>query len=364
MTDRFAMADPHILQGDSLSQPGTYFDTLTSSSGCDSMVTLNLSVVSEIIEVVNQVICVGDSAFINGKWYAEAGSFSDTLASSGGCDSILDITIDIVTQKLTSLEETICGGESYPFGSIMLFESGEYSDTLTSASCCDSIVQLMLNVLSVSQTDLNANLCQGQTYTVGTEIFNETGEYDILLQGENGCDSMVHLTLIVSTSIETERTLQICNGDSVVVDGVTYNESGTYSETFPSAAGCDSTSILHIEFIDQIEETLSFNICPGDSILIEDINFGNDTTIVRAYTSEFGCDSIVTYLISLMPESSLEVFPDTICEGESAELIIAGLNYLSLSWSPSESLSCDDCSFPIATPTETTTYTVTGIGCG
>jgi gliding motility-associated-like protein len=48
----------------------------------------------------------------------------------------------------------------------------------------------------------------------------------------------------------------------------------------------------------------------------------------------------------------------TIIQGESISLIASGAS--SYIWSPSVSLSCEDCTNPIASPTTTTTYTVTG----
>jgi|GEM_PF-4319812 len=48
----------------------------------------------------------------------------------------------------------------------------------------------------------------------------------------------------------------------------------------------------------------------------------------------------------------------TICAGTEVQLEIVG-DFATLSWSPSATLSCDNCPNPRATPTQTTTYTAT-----
>ncbi len=56
-------------------------------------------------------------------------------------------------------------------------------------------------------------------------------------------------------------------------------------------------------------------------------------------------------------DENISIIQDTfICEGNSIEL--TARNASAYDWSPSESLSCRTCSNPIATPTETTTYTL------
>ncbi len=347
-----------------ISTAGTYYDTLVSNSGCDSIIILNLSLVDAITEDLSYTLCEGDSVSVNGTFYDEAGSYLDTLMSTGGCDSILQIQVNIVTEKFTAVEHTMCENESYSFAGQNVTTSGIYYDTLMTGGGCDSIVELSLEVLPVKNVDVSASICEGQSYTVGSETFNATGEYDILLTSSDGCDSTVHLSLQVSEQIVTEETFQICDGDSVEIYGVTYSIAGTYRDTLPSTAGCDSISILHIEFTDFIEQTLDFSICEGEFVDIDGESIGVDTVISKTYTSAFGCDSIVTYNISLLPGIELEAFPAIVCEGETVELTAVGVNYQSLQWSPSQDLSCDDCLNPTASPSQTTTYVLTGIGCG
>ncbi len=353
-----------VFDGETLTDPGLYLDTLTASNGCDSIIELSLSVVDEIIEIIDLTLCSGDSVQVNGIHYATSGYFEDTLASSGGCDSILQITVEIVEEKFERITHTMCEGEEYTFGDDQLTTIGFYYDTLSTSGGCDSIVELELIVLPSSVQDLTVNICEGQVYFVGSDAFSSSGTYEVTLVNTAGCDSTINLNLIVSNEIVTEQTIQVCAGDTVSVDGTTYDQAGTYRDTLLSSAGCDSISILHIEFVDFITMELSYDLCPGDSIEINGHYHTQDTLFQETYSSVFGCDSIVTYTVQILPDVDLEVLPQTICEGESVSLSVIGSNYQTLQWSPSATLSCDDCPDPVASPLQTTTYTLTTIGCG
>lgn len=74
---------------------GVYQDSLISGKGCDSLITTNL-IVSQIQTASSTVnICKGDSIFLQGSFQSSAGVYSDTLINTIGCDSIVTITLSI-----------------------------------------------------------------------------------------------------------------------------------------------------------------------------------------------------------------------------------------------------------------------------
>lgn len=148
----------YICQGDSVlifgnyqSVSGNYYDTLQSYTGCDSITEIQLFAVNEIPNTITMTICDGDSVLIAGTYQSVSGSYFDTLQSYGGCDSIVETqlsiwaAIPITTKPITE----VCAGDSVLiFGN---FESsgGNYYDTLQSYTGCDSIIQQPLVVLPV-----------------------------------------------------------------------------------------------------------------------------------------------------------------------------------------------------------------------
>ena len=85
----FSHAEISICNGDSLlieglyqHASGTYYDTLMSQAGCDSIVEIQLIVIPPLnISSVNYTICNGDSVFLAGQYQNNAGIYYDTLSS-------------------------------------------------------------------------------------------------------------------------------------------------------------------------------------------------------------------------------------------------------------------------------------------
>ncbi|MEL6926227.1 MAG: hypothetical protein AAFO94_19450, partial [Bacteroidota bacterium] len=83
-----------------------------------------------------------------------------------------------------------------------------------------------------------------------------------------------------------------------------------------------------------------------------------NTTYVVTVTGEGGCVSVDSVFVEVIGADANILGDDrTICEGGSVELqVLVGTNP---SWTPPNFLSCTDCPNPIASPMDTTTYTVT-----
>jgi outer membrane protein OmpA-like peptidoglycan-associated protein len=163
------------------SKSGIYIDTLETSIGCDSIVTLDLTIKCDEIEVDSLVqkdslttyndiakldsleeiqkdsivytqnnftytICKGDSLLIQGFYQFKSGEYQDTLVSKskGELDSLIVSTLIVKESKDTSLSITVC--DSLVWHSIKYSKSGIYIDTLETSIGCDSIVTLNLTI--------------------------------------------------------------------------------------------------------------------------------------------------------------------------------------------------------------------------
>lgn len=95
----------------------------------------------------------------------------------------------------------------------------------------------------------------------------------------------------------------------------------------------------------------------GSSSSITNLENGDYSVIV---TDGNGCSATETYTVGQVGGIIItaSAIPAIIDEGQSSQLEAQG--GVSYTWSPSNTLSCSDCPNPIATPTETTSYTVVG----
>ena len=67
------------------------------------------------------------------------------MQTSTGCDSIITISLTVNNSAATSLNETVCDNYLSPGGNTYTV-SGTYQDTLQTAAGCDSVITINLTV--------------------------------------------------------------------------------------------------------------------------------------------------------------------------------------------------------------------------
>jgi len=237
--------------GPVVSNAGSYSDTVTVGGGCDSVTIVTLTVSPTITFVINATICAGNTYTLPwGPVVGTAGSYSDTMTTSGGCDSITIVNLTINPAPITTLTPTICFGSSYslPWGGTAS-NSGTYSDTLTTFNGCDSIVNVILTVSPIVSITQNATICSGDTYQLpdGTTI-SAAGTYTTILHSTtNVCDTSITTNLTVNPAPVSTQTAAICEGQPFVLpSGIIVNSTGIYTDTLSTLAGCDSIVITDL----------------------------------------------------------------------------------------------------------------------
>jgi gliding motility-associated-like protein len=208
-------------QGQAYSNTGVYTVMTTDAQGCQTNNQLTLTVNPNLSSSVNESICQGSSISFNGQNYSSAGSFPITLTSLTGCDSIVTLNLTVNPAPVTQLNESICSGNSFTFGNQNLTQSGQYSQTLQTVAGCDSIVNLNLVVNPVLTSIQNTTICQGESVSFFGQSLSTAGLYSNTLQTVNGCDSIVNLNLLVnpvpSIPIISNNGPVECPGDLVTL---------------------------------------------------------------------------------------------------------------------------------------------------
>ena len=313
-------------QGFNVSEAGVYTQTLTAINGADSVVTLTLNVNPIFNTELSATICEGQVYTENNFNISEAGVYTQTLTSVNGCDSIVTLTLNVNPIYNTELSATICQGQVYTENGFNVSEAGVYTQTLTSANGCDSIVTLTLNVNPIFNTELSATICEGQVYTENNFNISEAGVYTQTLTSVNGCDSIVTLTLNVNPIYNTELSATICQGQVYTENGFNVSEAGVYTQTLTSANGCDSIVTLTLNVNPIFNTELSATICEGQVYNEQGFNVSEAGVYTQTLTSVSGCDSIVTLTLNVNP-----VFDTTI-----NATINAGETYASFGFNETE----------------------------
>ena len=89
----FVKEKPHSMGGTDYDQTGQYIKTLTNQNGCNSIVTLNLTVNPTDAITVHDTIYQGETYPFNGTDYTETGVYTATLVNKLGCDSVVTLNL-------------------------------------------------------------------------------------------------------------------------------------------------------------------------------------------------------------------------------------------------------------------------------
>jgi gliding motility-associated-like protein len=206
-----------FLQGAAQTQAGTYIDSLITPLGCDSVIITQLSFLPPIPLTQQSIsICSGGSYTLNGNTYSSPGAYLDTLNSVNGCDSVILTNLQFNPTLTTLVNQNICSGSSYNFNGTQLNAEGIFTDTLSASGGCDSVIILALYINPPLTQNVNASICEGESYTFNGTVLTESGIYVDSLSTAGGCDSLVTLELAVTT----------CSGDFEIANILTPNGDG------------------------------------------------------------------------------------------------------------------------------------------
>jgi hypothetical protein len=83
--------------GITYTQSGTYFETIPNSIGCDSVnLTLNLNILSSSSSSFSTDICEGNTYNWNGQQYNSTGQYEQTFQAANGCDSTVTLNLTVL----------------------------------------------------------------------------------------------------------------------------------------------------------------------------------------------------------------------------------------------------------------------------
>jgi len=210
--------------GNMYASTGTYTATLINSLGCDSIVTLNLTVNNPTTGSQTLTICAGSSITVGTSAYSTSGIFTDILAAVNGCDSIVTTNLTVSPSITGSESVTVCDSYIWPADGNMYTSTGTYTATLASASGCDSTITLNLTINTVDTTLMVNDLVltsaiSGASYqwidcnNSNTPISGATnssytgtanGSYALMITA-NGCTDTSSCYAILTTGL-TEKT--------------------------------------------------------------------------------------------------------------------------------------------------------------
>ena len=193
--------------------------TGTNAAGCDSIVTLNLTITSSTSNSTPVSICDSYTWSVNGQTYTTSGSYTSV---SGCATEILNLTITSSTSNTTPV--SVCDSYTWSVNSQTYTTSGSYTSV---SGCATEILDLTITASTSNSTPVS--VCDSYTWSVNSQTYTTSGSYTSV----SGCATeILNLTITASTSNTTP--VSVCDSYTWSVNSQTYTTSGSYT----SVSGC------------------------------------------------------------------------------------------------------------------------------
>ena len=306
-----------LLNGQRYNDTGTYRQMLSNLDGCDSILTLVLTYSDTLRDTIHPIICAGDTFDHNGVKYYQTGLYNQYWLSLMGCDSLIYIDLTVRDTIFGHVYDTICAGASVTYNGETFTLPGDYHQVLQSVVHCDSFLTVHLYVNDTLRDTIIQTVCAGQTITVNDSVYWIQGEYKQWLRdAQTDCFHNYVIYLNVNDTIRDTIEPWVCAGQVFRWNRVPYSIAGWYRQEFRTPEGCDS--ILHIHLIvgDTLRDTLYYSVCSGHNITVNGVTY--DTTgWYRQNLKNFDdCDSILHIHLTIEDTIRGHLY-DTICYGDT-----------------------------------------------
>ncbi len=162
--------------------------TLQGANGCDSLLTV---IVAEI-PLTSSVLRVGtcpNQPFVYQGIALPAGTVQDfVLTSSQGCDSVVTVVVSVLPTSMDTLRVTVCPGESFSFGGTALPAGQTRTFVFTNSVGCDSAIVVQVSAHPTATFSVQAQSSCANSGTGGLAISQPSGgqpPYQYALNNEN-----------------------------------------------------------------------------------------------------------------------------------------------------------------------------------
>lgn len=222
----------------------THISNLQTVNSCDSIIETTVNVNPVYFTAESSItICQGDSALIYGNYYSTSGNYYDSLLTTSGCDSVFMTPLIVNPVYLISQNQTICSNDSIFVGGNWQNTAGFYYDTLQTIYGCDSIVETDLTVNLTSNVTIDTSFCEGGSIVLDGTTYTASGTFVHTLMNIFSCDSLVTYNLTVNPLPNAEigpDTLWVCFGEELAFGIDTSNVASYLISNFFTTVNNDS----------------------------------------------------------------------------------------------------------------------------
>ncbi len=237
------------------------------STGCDIFEILNLTIVQPTASVFIVNTCSSYTWAAKGNKVYTASNYTDTIKriNAKGCDSIVTLNLTI-TRRSSVFSATACNSYTWAAKGNKVYTASNYTDTVmrTTAAGCDSVITLNLTVGQPAATTFTVNACSSYTWSAkGNKVYTASNNTDTIMRTTTaGCDSVVTLNLTIKQPTASVFTVTADSSYKWPAKGnkVYTASNNTDTARLINAAGCDSIVTLNLTLLHGLtNNALNFN---------------------------------------------------------------------------------------------------------
>lgn len=292
-------------QGQNL-QAGSVTDfTFTSSIGCDSIVTVNVTALQTYSSSLVFETCQGNPVDYNGSALPPGTNLDFTFTAANGCDSVVNVQVNEVQAFQTSLALTTCPGTNASYNGQSLAVGSVTQFDFTSITGCDSTVTVTVSALPTFSSNLTLQACPGTTASYNGQALQPGSVTPFILTAQNGCDSLVTVTVQATPPLTSNLLLKACPGSTATYNGQSLAIGSVTPFLLASQNGCDSTVTVTVQALPTFTSNLTVTACTGSTAAYNGQQLATGSVTPFVFAAQNGCDSTVTVtVVELLPQSS------------------------------------------------------------
>jgi uncharacterized repeat protein (TIGR03803 family) len=155
--DTICQKDTFVWRGEKYTSTGIYYDSLFTIYDFDSTFLLNLKVLPKYFLTEAKNICNSQTYKWHNKNLSVSGTYYDSIKTYMGCDSVFALELTVNPTYSFSEQADFCQGGLYNWHGKDYYSGGVYYDSINTYNGCDSIFELTLNQTPVDTAIVKKN---------------------------------------------------------------------------------------------------------------------------------------------------------------------------------------------------------------
>lgn len=291
---------------------GTYIDTIANTNGCDSIITIYLTITGNTSSTISPTACNYYTSPSKKYYWIKTGTYTDVIKNKAGCDSIITVNLTIIKSSEVNFKIGACNSYKSPSGKYTWTQTGQYADTIKNKAGCDSLMNFDLTINTDKTSTINVTECDIYKSPSGKHTWTTSGKYTDLIPTSKGCDSTITINLTINNQTSKNISVKECNMYKSPSKKYTWTKSGIYNDTLKRKTGCDSILIINLT----ISYTMYVNIAPQSCGNYKSPSGKYTWNITGNYMDTIktkgGCDSILGIDLRINPKTNAS-FSKTVC---------------------------------------------------